>query len=162
MQARIQVVRATGHQDRQAIFRLDLLEHDAALVLHVLIEALERSERLFRGEVALVLRDLEQVLPGLEQALLHAHGLTEAERRVDILDAARAEEVLLFGERGFDHVRRAGDDRAARVIDRVLHERWYVREDREEDRVERALLVHVEQQVVEVRLHDLGWEARID
>ena len=88
--------------------------------------------------------------------------LREAERGREILDPAVAEVVLLFGERGFHHVGRAGDDRAARVVDGVADEVRDVREDREEDRVEGALLVLVEKELVEVRLSDLRRIARID
>ncbi len=67
------------------------------------------------------------------------------------------EEVDLLRERRLHHVGRAGDDRAARVVHRVGDEVGHVREDREEDVLERLLLgVLVEEQVVDVRLRDLA------
>src|SRR5690606_28692066 len=92
-------------------------------------------------------------------------GLTEAERRIDVLDAALGKEVDLFGEGSFDHVGGARNDGARGVVHRVFHERGHVREDREKHVVERLVargVVLFKQQVVHVGLHDLAGEARID
>jgi hypothetical protein len=74
------------------------------------------------------------------------------------------EEVDLLRERGLHHVGHAGHDGAARLVHHVLAEARHVREDGEEDVLERLLrsAVLVEQQVVDVRLRDLRREARID
>ena len=73
-----------------------------------------------------------------------------AKKSVSFVNAARID------------LRRARDDRAARRVHLVHDERRDVRDRREEDVVERLLLVVLEQQVVDVRLADLARVARID
>ena len=57
VEAGIEVVGPTEHENRDLVVVLDLVEDRAAFVLQVLIKALERIEALLHCEVTLVLGD---------------------------------------------------------------------------------------------------------
>jgi hypothetical protein len=78
VEARVVVVRAADHQQRDAVLGARPgLEDLAALGLHVPVELVERGERLIDGVVVLVLGDAEQRAPLAEQLLLAHQRLVE-------------------------------------------------------------------------------------
>ena len=82
--------------------------------------------------------------------------------RVQELDAHLLEEIAFLGEGRLGGRRRGRDGGAGAMALRVDHVRRQIVDHREEDDVERLLLVvHVEQ-VVHVRDADLGREAGVD
>ena len=148
------MVRTAEQQDGDAVLRLHRLEDGAPLGLEIDLEDRERLPRFAASVIVLVLGHPQAGTEHVEQAPRHERRLDERQRRVEVFDAAGGEEVDLLGEGGLHDLRRAGDDGAARVVHRVGHEVVHVREDGEENVVERAAspVCCVEQQVVDVRL----------
>ena len=107
VEARIVVVRAAEHHERDAVLARHLVEDLATLALHLVLERLDGLERLVDREVVLVLGEAEQRAPLVEHLLLAHQRLVQRHRRVEVADAALGEEVGLLRERRADDLRRA-------------------------------------------------------
>ena len=165
VETRIGVIRPARDEDGDAVLVLDGLEDRATLLLKVGLEVVQGVEGLAVGVIALVLGDAEARPPSVEHAPRRQIGLTKGQRRVQVLDAPRREEVDLLRERRFHDLGTARHDGAALFVHQRAQETGHLGQDREEDVVERLALVGlvlVEEQVVDVGLRDLRGETRVD
>jgi hypothetical protein len=159
--ARVVVVDAAEHQDREAALALHAVEDLERPALEPGLEALLGGEALRDGPQVLGLRQPEQVAPGGEELARQQRPVGEVDERGDPADAVVAEDVGLLREGRLDHLRRGADHRARVAGEHARQRGGHDVDHRQEDAVEGRPAVSDLDQVVDVGHGDLRRVTRV-
>src|SRR5215469_4005531 len=162
IESRIVVIGAGQHDDADAVFAFELIEHLPRTLANAGFVFVQRRESRFHRAIVFLQRKPEDWLPGLQHLVGEELAIREVEHWIDVLQIVFGEDVIFLGERGFHgfwsgrHGRagiRAGNFKEGRMQN-VVH--------RKEDDVERLFAMLLLDEVVDVGDSDLCRETRID
>src|SRR6266545_2622336 len=163
VQPRVVVIRPREQHHSESFFGFELIENLARLAAqdHV-IKNVERLVTLLDCPGVLFARQTEDVLERLEHLLFEEARLIQVQEGIEISNSVLPEKVAFFGKRGLDRVGRSRHRGAGAIrlgVDQFRRQRV---DHREEDQVERLLLVMNVDQVVDVRNAHLRREAGVN